>query len=97
MLYGIHMRNRYGFGKPRSNPRKIKIAIQQTVADLIMKERSSGPLVLLMLKYVPTIPPARPNRTFAIRAELMTQVVENQQNRFKSLSPNRPFRLCLRP
>ena len=60
MLYGIHMRNRYGFGKPRSNPRKIKIAIQQTVADLIMKERSSGPLVLLMLKYVPTIPPARP-------------------------------------
>ena len=37
------------------------------------------------------------SRTFAIRAELMTQVVENQQNRFKSLSPNRPFRLCLRP
>lgn len=36
------------------------IAIQHTAADLIMKERSRGPLVFLMLKYVPMIPPARP-------------------------------------
>jgi len=60
MLYGIHTKNRYGLGKPRSSPRKTKIAIQHTTADLIIKERSSGPLVFLILKYVPMTPPARP-------------------------------------
>ncbi len=66
MLYGIHMKNRYGLGKARSSPRKIKIAIQHPNADLIMKDRSSGPFVFLMLKYVPMIPPAKPRLPPAI-------------------------------
>ena len=51
MLYGIHMSQRYGLGNTKNRPMSTMIAIQQTAADLIIKARSRGPWVFLMLKY----------------------------------------------
>ena len=47
-------------GKVNVNPTNRPIAIQQTTLHLIMKARSPGPFVFLMLKYVPIEPPISP-------------------------------------
>ena len=66
--YGTHIKLLYGEGSSRSAHKKITTVTQVNAEAFITKDRSFGPFVFLILKYVPTIPPKIPIAEPAIAA-----------------------------